>query len=68
MPQKRNKKPKLTKHHIVNKCNGGQTTPENILLLFEEKHRAWHSIFGNADLNEAIAILQRVKQMKNHQQ
>jgi len=58
------KKKKLTKHHIINKCNQGATTPENILLLFEEKHRAWHLLFKNEDLDGAIAILQRVKQLK----
>ena len=57
-------KDKRTKHHLTNKCNGGTDEIANILRLFEEKHQAWHLIFKNADLDKAIEILQRVKQLK----
>lgn len=57
-------KKKKTRHHIKNKCNKGTDNEANILMLFEEKHNAWHLLFRNEDLDGAIAILQRVKQIK----
>jgi hypothetical protein len=62
------RKQKITKHHLKNKCQGGRNTSENILYLFEKKHEAWHLLFKNADLDEAISILQRVKQIKKSNQ
>lgn len=36
----------LTRHHITAKFYGGTGHPSNILKLWEDKHRAWHQIFG----------------------
>ena len=38
------------------------------LLLHEDSHRNWHYLFGNKTLDEIIALLQRIKQIKiyNH--
>jgi hypothetical protein len=51
----------ITDHHVVNKCRGGQTVPENILHMTREHHCAWHSLFLNMDLDEVIEYLNRVK-------
>ena len=54
---------KKTLHHLLNKCNGGKTTPWNLLCLREARHEAWHTLFHNMDLDEIIECLQRVKQL-----
>ena len=57
-------KKKKTRHHLVNRCNGGDNDVANILRLFDEKHRAWHLLFKNLDIEGAIEVLQRVKSLK----
>jgi len=34
----------LTLHHIVFRCNGGKTTPENLMTLCSECHKQLHLI------------------------
>lgn len=34
----------LTLHHVVFKCDGGSTTPANLLTLCSECHRELHQI------------------------
>lgn len=58
------KKVKKNRHHWKNKCRGGGNEPTNISYLNIEKHKAWHAIFGNLDLDEAIALLIRFKHLK----
>ena len=53
-----------TRHHIVNRCNGGPSAEWNILWIYEEKHDLWHTLFKNNDLDGAIELLQRVKRLK----
>lgn len=60
------RKRKKTVHHIKNKCNGGMTTPKNLLTLWEEKHVAWHVLFRNMDLNQIIECLVRVRELQEH--
>ena len=69
-----NHKPKVwrrsyhnNKHHLVNKVNGGPSIESNLLTIDSEKHKALHFIFGNLNLDEIIALLQRVKIMKDAQ-
>lgn len=56
-----------TKHHIRNKCRGGQSIQSNLLILDEDRHRAWHTLFRNLDLDEVIALLERTRQAKRSQ-
>lgn len=58
---------KITKHHLINKSRGGGNQPWNILMLEIEKHQAWHKLFGNLNLDEAIDLLQRIKRAKAQQ-
>jgi len=53
-----------TRHHIKNKCRGGTNSPENILMLWNDKHAAWHALFRNMDLDEIIECLNRVRELQ----
>lgn len=55
---------RLTRHHLTNRCMGGNDDPINILMLEEHRHNAWHLLFGNADPDQAIAIIRRMAAMK----
>ena len=57
--KKKRRARKLTKHHVTNTVNGGLTTPDNIIMLRNEKHQCWHEIFGNLDFLEAANLLIR---------
>jgi hypothetical protein len=54
-------------HHIVNKCNGGKDSMQNLLRIYVYKHREWHAMFMNRDIDQAIALLKRVKRAKENQ-
>lgn len=59
-----------TRHHLTPKCHyrGGYkpaiNSPENILLIYRDKHDAWHRLFKEATLEEVIGLLTRVARMK----
>lgn len=54
-------------HHLRAKENGGPTIASNLLTIDSERHKALHFIFGNLNLDEIIALLQRVKRIKDCQ-
>lgn len=62
-----------TQHHLTPRCRykfGYKpilNSPENLLTLYAEKHVAWHRLFREATLEEAIKLLQRVARMKRRQ-
>jgi hypothetical protein len=56
-----------TRHHIINRCHGGPNEEWNILWIYQEKHDLWHTLFKNYDLDGAIALLERVKRLKEKQ-
>ena len=56
------------KHHIVAKSRGGRTTRSNVLLLDIERHEAYHKLFGNRDLGEAVELLLRIRRIKQGQE
>lgn len=72
--RRHNKKRKnpITRHHLTNKVayKMGEKTPwgkdsdENILLLKQNSHRAWHLLFGNRSLEEVAAVLIRLSKLK----
>jgi hypothetical protein len=37
---------KMTRHHRHEKVNGGNDSGENISIVTQERHRAWHYLFG----------------------
>jgi len=58
------KKRKRDKHHLIPKSRGGADIPNNTILIDIDKHRCWHTLFGNLTIDEVIELLQRLKRMK----
>ena len=54
------------RHHLKNKCRGGDFSPENILILKRWKHDAWHRVFKNSDPEYICRVLQRMMRMKGY--
>lgn len=44
----------LSRHHLINKIHNGKTRPNNILMLWRDKHSCLHEIFGNKSLRDII--------------
>lgn len=38
---------KLTRHHRRPSSIGGTDAPDNISMVSEKKHQAWHTLFAN---------------------
>lgn len=55
------------RHHLQAKSLGGKNTPQNLLLIKIERHRAWHDLFGLLNLEEVIQLLQRLQRCKAKQ-
>ncbi len=55
---------RFIKHHIKNRCKGGRSTPDNLLLFDSERERAWHFLFKNKDFEEVAELLLRCSRMK----
>jgi len=51
-------------HHLLPRSRGGEKTTDNLLLIHVDRHRKWHSLFGNRSLEEVISLLVRVHRMK----
>lgn len=62
-----NRRGKPQRHHLINKCRGGTRDVWNLLQLWGERHKAWHELFLNMDLDEIITALQRVRRLKMRQ-
>lgn len=52
------------RHHIKAKSRGGGKTKSNLILLDENRHSAFHLLFGNRTFREAAAVLIRTSEMK----
>ena len=61
--KKKRRSRKLTRHHVVNTVNGGLTTPDNIIMLKNERHEIWHILFHNLDFLEVANLLIRADKM-----
>lgn len=55
------------KHHIRNRSDGGKGTPDNLLLMWRDKERLFHELFGNMTLFQAANLLFRVARAKKRQ-
>ena len=55
------------RHHLKNKCDGGSNSKRNLLLIHTDRHKNWHSVFGNADLDTVIRLLIRLRRAKQKQ-
>ena len=54
-------------HHLVPKSRGGSNRKANRLRLDAYRHDSVHLLFGDHTLDEIIAILIRLRDMKNRQ-
>ena len=54
------------RHHLTNKCRGGDCSPENLLQLKIWKHELWHRLFKNSDPEYVIEVLQCMMRMKEY--
>jgi hypothetical protein len=52
------------RHHIHPKSRGGTRTPENLILMDETRHSAFHLLFGNRNFREAARVLLRADRIK----
>lgn len=52
------------RHHIKAKSRGGSYQPSNLILLDENRHAAFHLLFGNRDFEEAAYALLRAHRIK----
>jgi len=59
------RKGRHNKHHDFPKNKGGDDKPENIFYLDENRHAAFHLLFGEKTFYEAARILVRAYRMKN---
>ena len=59
--------PIIDHHHIINQCDGGEDTVQNILRTKIKRHRGWHATFNHKTLKQAIALLQRLDRAKEAQ-
>ena len=50
------------KHHILPRKRGGKTCAKNIIVLDENRHSAYHLLFGNRTFLEAAALLKRTNE------
>ncbi len=61
------RKGRRNRHHIRAKARGGTKSPENMILLDENRHAAYHLLFRNRTFEEAAHVLLRASQMKRRQ-
>jgi len=55
------------RHHIKNRANGGRHTQDNLLLVWRDRERLFHELFGDMTLFEAAHLLFRVARAKKAQ-
>jgi hypothetical protein len=51
-------------HHLIPRQRGGVSKEANLLRIDIEKHVCWHKLFRNRNLQEIIALLQRIERIK----
>ena len=56
----------LSKHHIVSKRRKGTKIPSNILLLWRDRHDAWHRLFNHMTIIEIVNYLKSPKRVINY--
>ena len=58
---------KKVRHHIKNRCNGGKSIPENLLLIDEEKEKWIHKIFNDRDFYDIIIFILKISKLKHYE-
>jgi len=57
------RKGKCNKHHVLAKNRKGKKVPKNLILMDENRHAAFHLLFGNRTFKEAAEVLLRADKM-----
>lgn len=65
---KKQHKKHQNRHHLRPKSRGGQSIESNIIWIDIERHKSWHSVFGNLTLDEIISLLIRLREIKKRQE
>lgn len=55
-------------HHVKNRCNGGSSNPNNLILIKEEKEKLIHKIFGDRDFYAIIIFILRIARAKHFEE
>jgi len=53
-------KEKYTRHHRKCKSHGGSDLPNNISMVTEKRHEAWHTLFENKTTEQIVQELNDV--------
>ena len=58
------RKGKRNRHHLLARKRGGTKRPKNLILLDENRHAAYHLLFGTRTFEEAARLLLRADKIK----
>lgn len=61
------RKGRCNRHHIRAKSLGGSRCIQNLILLDENRHAAFHLLFGLKTFKQAAEVLLRADRMKKNQ-
>ena len=50
----------MSRHHKKMRSNGGKTSSRNVILIKDNLHRAFHTVFGNMTPPEMARLLTEV--------
>ena len=59
------RKGRTNRHHILAKSRKGKRTKKNLILLDENRHAAFHLLFGTKTFLEVAQLLVRTHNTKN---
>ena len=59
------RKGRTNRHHNLAKARGGNRCVSNLILLDENRHAAFHLLFGTRTFKEAADVLMRADRMLN---
>ena len=57
------RKGRRNRHHNLAKSRNGKASLQNLILLDENRHAAFHLLFGNRTFKEAASVLIRADKM-----
>ncbi len=57
---------KINKHHNLAKSRGGTKTGYNMFLMDDNRHAAFHLLFGTRTFQEAALVLLRADRMRKN--
>jgi hypothetical protein len=66
--KKETKKRFLDQHHLIPRSRFGTNRPHNLLLIWRDKHTAWHKMFGNRTLIEVKELMLSVPHFNESKQ